>query len=317
MNKFMELKFGGVHLSDDQRHAMFSKSCVGGIVQERMGDNSEPEYTVVSLGAGTSHRSKKDGARPSPLLNDCHGEILARRGLQAHLLNELDLMCDPIYSDSPERIFEATADGRFALKPGVQFHLYVSKVPCGDAGECLARLDVDVRPNKCTPSLAGTGGALPSEADVNAHWPFNTRKTHGKLRAKLNHGESQTILTTEPIARAVKMSCSDKIMRWNVLGIQGSLLSHLMDPIYIKSITVGDSCGGDYSHGDMARAVCCRLTMTEQVAAKPCSEHPFVCNTQPFRINHPDLYRSNFVRGCDVVVVVRCGCGSAMWLWLW
>lgn len=39
--------------------------------------------------------------------------------------------------------------------------------------------------------------------------------------------------------RLFTMSCSDKLARWNILGVQGSLLSLYIDPIYYKSIIIG------------------------------------------------------------------------------
>lgn len=50
--------------------------------------------------------------------------------------------------------------------------------------------------------------------------------------------ESLVPQTVDGIAggeRLRTMSCSDKMMRWNVLGIQGGLLSLILDPVIIPS----------------------------------------------------------------------------------
>lgn len=56
--------------------------------------------------------------------------------------------------------------------------------------------------------------------------------------------------------RTISLSCSDKIMKWNIFGLQGTLLfAFLSKPLYLTSIVVGEL----YHQGALHRALVERI----------------------------------------------------------
>lgn len=233
-----------------------------------MKNSPEDSGRVVAVGTGNRCVTGERLSMEGKVVNDSHAEIVARRSLLRFFYRQLNS-----YYDGNESIFvPKEGPAKLQVREGISFHLYISTAPCGDGALFTPREE----PN------------TDLSEHSKEHNPTFTTKQQGILRTKIEDGEgtipidpSDGIQTWDGLVRGKRlrtMSCSDKICRWNVLGLQGGLLSHFIEPVYLTSLTLGYL----YDHGHLSRAVCCRL------------QHNSDLNTQlpaPYYVNHPWLGR--------------------------
>uniref|UniRef100_A0A914W6Y7 A to I editase domain-containing protein n=1 Tax=Plectus sambesii TaxID=2011161 RepID=A0A914W6Y7_9BILA len=218
------------------------------------------------------------------LLSDCRRRLRLDDGLnttdngaERGLLRFLYRQIEEWLSGSGASIFaNELHSGKLRLKDGIAFHLYINTAPCGDG-----------RVFSLAESQEAT--AESNRVGLGEHQPLMTDpRKQGLLRTKIESGEGTipvleyaSVQTLDGITggeRLRTMSCSDKILKWNVLGVQGALLSNFLHPIYLTSIAVGAL----YHHGHLSRAVCCRADAVGAALQKP------------FGVTHPILAKGGW-----------------------
>ena len=123
---------------------------------------------VVALGTGTKCINGEFISDSGLAVNDCHAEVVARRALMRFLYAQLDLCA---MGQGANSIFLPTSSGKYALKPGISFHLYISTAPCGDARVFS-----------------------PKEVENDKH---PNRKGRGQARVKIEAGEGTVLATSQ------------------------------------------------------------------------------------------------------------------------
>ncbi|KAF5924243.1 hypothetical protein HPG69_007463, partial [Diceros bicornis minor] len=254
-------------LTNSFQPSLLGRKILAAIIMKK---DSEDLGVVVSLGTGNRCVKGDSLSLKGETVNDCHAEIISRRGFIRFLYSELMKYNPQTAKDS---IFEPAKGGeKLQIKKTVSFHLYISTAPCGDG----ALFD-----KSCSDRAV--------ESTDSRHYPVFENPKQGKLRTKVENGEGTIPVESSDIVptwdgirlgeRLRTMSCSDKILRWNVLGLQGALLTHFLQPVYLKSVTLGYL----FSQGHLTRAICCRVT--RDGSAFEDGLRP------PFIVNHPKVGR--------------------------
>lgn len=178
-------------------------------------------------------------------LRDLHAEVLVKRGLQRILWKEirsgnLTLLRKQHQPSSSKHDDDASSrDDYYELKPEIELHMFISDSPCGDStiyelnnGDMNftgAKLIVEGRATTSN-AEGGDDGRQQLCCHNNATVTREGVQQLGQLRIKSGRSNLPSHL------RSTSLSCSDKILQWTLLGLQGSLLP--VHPIRLSSIVV-------------------------------------------------------------------------------
>ncbi|GMR39873.1 hypothetical protein PMAYCL1PPCAC_10068, partial [Pristionchus mayeri] len=185
-------------------------------------DRSAEKLHCVSLATGNKCIKACSLSFEGQAVHDCHAEILTRRGLMRWLYTQVQLAQKSPDNSALVRSAgegEGGGAGKLRLRKRFSLHLFISTAPCGDG------------------RVYQFGGKKSKDY-----------RNVGRLRHKIEDGEGTVLgekddeqLSIDSFMmgqRLRTMSCSDKVLKWNVMGLQGSLLSHFLHPVYLSSLTL-------------------------------------------------------------------------------
>ena len=231
---------------------------------------------VVAIATGNrcvgKHRQEGDDGS---IVVDCHAEVLVHRCFRRLLYDELLLLQssekkkdkqrngrsllipiplplqDDTKSTSHNNNHSSKKQCRYRLHPSASIHLVISQTPCGDASiyqlqttslSSSSSLSAATFTTSTTSTFTTTSSssAVSTRSSINLNWtgakPINLqndtrdRQCIGCLRTKSSRSDALIERRTS------SMCCSDKIALWCHAGLEGTLLSTFVEPIWMTSV---------------------------------------------------------------------------------
>ena len=226
------------------------------------------------------------------VLKDSHAETLARRGLVAVLWDEVEnlLQNKPIPTPLLEAIPSSENRQQFQLRKDTSLHMYISDNPCGDGsiyrikkptsntgtdqpettinftgakiiltddnGEGVAKLDESI---SSTLTCTNAGDSKHATSQIVTVGREDVQQL-GALRLKSSRSNIPSHM------RSMSMSCSDKLVRWGVLGLGGALLSmYIPNPIVLSSVCVSKDPRAVDDKADLGQLDALRRAITGRI----------------------------------------------------
>lgn len=197
--------------------------------------------TIVPIAiADGSKCIEKENKIDNITINDTHAEVLVKKCFIYYLINQIEL-----YYNDNQSIFTGKNDynGLLILKENIKFYLYISKAPCGSFNRIIYNISTNYKEvcngGKKT-SYTDLTNILKNDETVIDILLQLKNKLIGLLNSDTDKIKIPFYYDVSEINRVNKtMSCSDKIMKWILLGIQGSILSSIIEPIFLQSIIIG------------------------------------------------------------------------------
>jgi tRNA-specific adenosine deaminase 1 len=219
-------------------------TCLAGIVMST-GDEQDASLRTLTLACGSKVATVDNVRRDGSSLIDSHAEVLARRALRR--LFYAEMLCDTPASDAVLEQCVVEQKTLFRLKPSVRLHLYVSCSPCGD---CCVSTEVTSKARRTDDDNNDDDDNDDNDGDAKSSRCVRERNVllTGADPIDGEPADESVFLQRAGVLRGmpgrggfcISLSCSDKLARWHVLGLQGALLApFFVEPVHLTSIVIG------------------------------------------------------------------------------